>query len=344
VQAIVHLVASSVEGLEADEVTVADSQGTMLSAPGEDGMAAAAGDARAAQTQTFEDQLATDLEAMITEVTGPNRARVTVSAQLDSDQRQTTTESFSDPGAAPVVDETTNTETFTGSGAAVGGVLGPDAVPTTGGDSGGDSSYSRESTQRSFANDKTTETIQHAPGAVQRLSIAVLVDESAAVDQQAIEQLVRAGAGIDAARGDTVEVTQLPFDTSAAEAAQTELQAQRTTEERTQLFSLLRTVASIAIVGIVVLVAWRSTRKATATRYPLALELGVADPDERGLPVASRNGADADDPIALEAAGLAGPTPADLQREEMQDQITDLIDRQPDDVAQLLRGWMSERR
>lgn len=337
VQAVVNLVASSVEGLEADQVTVADGTGRVLSAPGEDGLAAAAGDARASQTAGFESAMAARIEEMLLPVTGPDRARVSVTAQLDYDRRETTSETFGQPGTAPVISETINNETFTGDSAAVGGVLGPDAVPTTG--TGTGSTYNQDSTERVYANERITEVVQDAPGDVQRLSVAVLLDDAAGIDSQAVQQLVTAGLGIDAARGDTLSVTQLPFDTTAADAAAAELQSARSAQERSQLFSLLRTVASVAIVAVVLFLAWRSTRKAAVSRFPVAIPLDVADPDERGLPAAA-----AGDPAgpAVEAIA-AGPTEADLQREELQGQITDLIERQPDDVAQVLRSWMTEK-
>src|SRR4051812_6036893 len=53
VQAVVHLVSSSIEGLDPDSVTVADAKGNVLSAPGSGGLAAA-GDARGEQTKTYE--------------------------------------------------------------------------------------------------------------------------------------------------------------------------------------------------------------------------------------------------------------------------------------------------
>lgn len=336
VQAVVNLVASSVEGLEADQVTVADGTGRVLSAPGEDRLAAAAGDARTSQTAGFEAAMAARIEEMLVPVTGNDRARVSVTAQLDFDRRETTSETFGLPDTAPVISETTNSETFEGDSAAVGGVLGPDAVPTAAEDGTG-STYNRSSTERVFANERITQVVQDAPGDVQRLSVAVLLDEAAGIDTRAVQQLVAAGAGIDAARGDTLEVTQLPFDTSAADAAAAELRSARSAQERSQLFSLLRTVASVAIVAVVLLLAWRSTRKAAVDRFPVALPLDVADPDERGLPVAAPTaGAEAE-------ALTAGPTEAHLQREELQGQITDLIERQPDDVAQVLRSWMSEK-
>lgn len=349
VQAVVHLVASSVEGLQAEHVTVADNAGRVLSASGPEGALAAAGDARATQTAGFEAALGARIQEIIAPVTGPNGARVTVTAQLDFDRRSMTRESFGEPGTAPVVQESTRTETFEGAGNpnAVGGVLGPDGLPIAAA-AGEGSTYTQESGDRVFANDLTTEVIETAPGDVQRLSVAVLLDEAAAIDVRAVRQLVEASAGFDADRGDTVQVTQLPFDTSLAEQDATALAEARAAEQRSELLALLRTLAAVVIVAIVLLLAWRSHRKGVS-RYPVAIPLDSADPDERGLPVAGR-AAEGDGahelsvPTRLEVgldALTAGPSAADLEREELQGQISELIDRQPDDVAQVLRAWMS---
>jgi flagellar M-ring protein FliF len=342
VQAVVHLVASSVEGLEAQHVTVADNAGRVLSAPGEDGAIANAADIRASQTSAFEAAVVADIEELLIPVAGLGRVRVNVDSQLDFDSRETTSETFGDPGTAPVVQESTRTETFEGTDAnAVGGVLGPDALPVAG--TGSESTYGNEEAERVFANDKTTTHTVNAPGDVQRLSIGVVVDEAANVDIRAIEQLIQNGTLFDAERGDTIEVSSLPFDTSAAEAAQAELDAATSAEARQQLFSLLRTVASVLIVAVVLFLAWRSHRKGVE-RYPLALALDGADPDARGLPVGSFDGLTAQHSLASELEALhAGPSEADMRREELQGQITDMIDRQADDVAQVLRAWMSDK-
>src|SRR5687767_5469814 len=70
VQAVVNLVASSVEGLDPTQVTLADDKGTVLSAPGEDGTSAAAGDTRTQQTREFEHELAESIKTMLAKVVG----------------------------------------------------------------------------------------------------------------------------------------------------------------------------------------------------------------------------------------------------------------------------------
>src|SRR4051812_12635910 len=112
VQAVVHLVSSSVEGLDPDSVTVADAKGTLLSAPGTGGLAASMGDARAQQTRTYEDNVSKSLQDMLATVIGPGHSVVRVTADLDFDQRSTTTETYGNKNAT-ALNETTSKETFT---------------------------------------------------------------------------------------------------------------------------------------------------------------------------------------------------------------------------------------
>jgi flagellar M-ring protein FliF len=342
VASIVHLVSSSVEALRPTDVTVADSDGRMLATPGEDGLTAAAGDVRAAQTERFERSLASSIENLLSPVTGQGRARVQVNATLDLDRRASTRETFGDPETAPVVTEQVRTETYSGSGGAVGGVLGPDALPVGGGT---ETDYSSEQAQRTYAVDKVTEQIESAPGAVQRLSVAVLVDERVDATPAQIRQLVSAAAGLDPDRGDTLEVSLLRFDDSAAQAAQAELEAQGATDGPPWL-PIARTAGVVAIVALVLFLAWRSSKAASVARYPLAVPVEPR-PLEAGerLAVGSGNDDEGDelDLTEVERAPVA-VSAGDRDRLVLTSQIGDLIDRQPDEVAQVLRGWLADRR
>jgi len=338
VQSVVHLVASSVEGLQATDVTVADHTGRMLAAPGEDGASAAAGDARTGQTSAFESDLASSIQELITPITGLGRAKVQVTADLDFDRRKTTSESFSEPGTAPVVNETTSNETYTGDGAAVGGVLGPDAAPI-GGD-GAATDYEKAQADRTYAVDKVTEQVEAAPGDVRRLSVAVLLDDSADINVNEVTSLVAAAAGIDPDRGDRLEVTQMAFDDSAVPEALPE--SNGGTEGDDPMLSIARILGVVGIVALVLLLAYRSARRSSVARYPLALPL-----DTLALGEGETTRAELDDePATIEGRReRALPSaPGEDERIVVQSQIGDLIDRQPDEVAQVLRGWLADRR
>lgn len=338
VRSIVHLVASSVEGLQSSDVTVADQTGRMLAIPGEEGAAAMAGDVRANQTTTFEKNMARSIEDIVSPVVGVGRTRVEVTADLDFDERRTTSETFGEPGTAPVVQESTVTESYAGTGEPVGGVLGPDTLPT--GDAEPDSDYSKDQTARTYAVPKVTEEVAKAPGDIRRLSVAVLVDDSVRLDLDEVQQLVATAAGIVPERGDQVRVTQMAFDGSALPQ---ELPVVEPTVDDGQGY--MRIIQGVGVVGLVLLVlllAHRSARRSQMVRYPIAI------PEPRELGPSSVRTLD-DDDEALQQLDV-GPSTEALELDEPDDelvlrsQIGDLIDRQPDEVAQVLRGWLADRR
>src|SRR5215204_4670991 len=101
IQAVTNLVSSSIQDMEPDQVTVADSTGQVLAAAGE-GMTAAAGDARSQVEEEYEKRLSESAKKILTTVLGPGRAEVSVRADVDLSQRDTTSETYTyEPGTPP---------------------------------------------------------------------------------------------------------------------------------------------------------------------------------------------------------------------------------------------------
>jgi flagellar M-ring protein FliF len=361
VRAIVNLVAGSVEGLAPEAVTVADSGGHVLSAPGEGGLDAS-GDAQASQARTFEDGLARSIEEMLSPVTGAGGAVVRVRADLDYDERSTTTERFDQPGAgqtAPLVNESTSSETFAGPGAsgAAGGVLGTNGAPAAAASTA--YNYQKQQADRSFAVGKVTEQVKSAPGRVSRLSVAVLLDDKVKVAPTEITNLVNAAAGIDAQRGDQVSVQAMAFDRSATEAAAKEEKAAAAAQSKAQLMNIVRTVGVLLIVLVALFLAWRSAKKAGITRFSLpgVLSAGPVQPEALHAALAAIGAGQTRTGGAGGATAL-GATPSveavepgerfaapELARPTaVNEDLAELIDRQPDEVAAILRGWLADRR
>jgi flagellar M-ring protein FliF len=353
VQAVVHLVSSSVEGLTPDMVTVADSKGTVLSAPGVDGMSAAVGDARVQQTKTYEDTVAKSLQDMLSTVIGPGHSVVRVTADLDFDQRQTTTETYGNAKPAPALSEATTKETYTGNGnPPAAGVLGPTGGQT--GATGTNSNYSKDDANRTFAVDKVTSVAQQAPGTVKRLSVAVVLDSAAkGADQATVQRLVSAAAGINANRGDTVAVDTMTFDQSQAKEAQKELSKVAKAKSQENMMSLFKTVGVLLLVGLVLLFVLRSSKR--QRRMPIVIPPDLAELEAPRTPieaVALGEGDDEDDAEVLQPALVGAPANAldTVPTNELpeaavaQSDIVQLIERQPDEVAQLLRSWLGDRR
>ena len=343
VRAIDHLVASSIQGLEPTAITIADAKGTVLLAPGDEGTASEAGDLRTRQTRAFEQARAKELQAMLDKVVGPGHAVVQVNADLDFDKRSTTTEAYS-KGSGAVLAERSTKETFTGSQAGSTGVLGPNTgVSTTG--SGNGNAYNKNDTSRDFGVGKTTEQTESAPGKINRLSVAVLLDGGAKVNPTDLQRVIAAASGIDTKRGDVIEVTRVAFDTSAANAAADELKDAKSAQQRSQIVALARTVGLVLLILVILFLAWRSMRKAAkANVRTSAIDLAEL---ERQRAVLTRTDS--------EQGALPHPDPEaerrqlelaadERKRVAVQEEVGELIQRQPEEVARLLRSWLADRR
>src|SRR4051794_30837618 len=119
ISAVTNLVSSSIEGMDPKDVTVADSDGQVLSAAGQ--VSAAAGDQRSAMETDYEDRLAANAQKILDQGPGPHHAVVSGRAALDLPQRQSPSETYSYNQGPPPISSSQSTETYSGTGGAVGG-------------------------------------------------------------------------------------------------------------------------------------------------------------------------------------------------------------------------------
>jgi flagellar M-ring protein FliF len=342
IQAVTNLVSSSIQDMAPDQVTVADSTGQVLSAAGE-GITAAAGDARSQVEQDYENRLSDNAQQILDRVVGPGRAVVSVRADVDLSERETTSETYTYDEGTPPISESTVTEDYTGGGVPVGGVLGPENMPDAAANAGaGDSSYNKESTTSNNAVGKTVEVEKGAPGDLKRLTVSVVMDESVAgnLNQQQMRDLMITAVGLDEARGDDITVASLPFDTTAADAAAADMTAAREAEESAAMWSMIRSGGIAAGIALVVLIVWlrsRRNREVEEDYEPLELSddmllelerLRVQSTREAAAPVIDTR------QMELEAA----------ERQKVRGEISTMVSEKPDEVAAMLRGWLSENK
>ncbi|HET6529346.1 MAG TPA: flagellar basal-body MS-ring/collar protein FliF [Actinoplanes sp.] len=341
VQAIVHLVASSVEGLDPTQVTVAGADGKILSTGG--GAAVATGGDSGADSETvaFQNRLNVSLQNMLDSVVGPGHAVVTTTAELDFDQTETTTKSYSSDPAVAALSESISREAYNGNGPGNGGVLGPDNIQVPNGTTDGTGQYENSSSVRNNAVNEINETRRSAPGAVKKLNVAVLLDATTAgtVDSAQVQQLVSVAAGVDPTRGDSVAVAAMPFDTSAAENAQKALAESAAAEATAKQQSLIKTAGLALVVLILLFLAWRAGRRAKKRKALSPAELAHLEAMQAAL-----------EQQRLAELNAAIPTPAiaaaieDDSREERQREIEQMVEDQPEEMAALLRGWLAAGR
>jgi flagellar M-ring protein FliF len=346
VQAIVHLVASSVEGLDPTQVTVAGADGKILSTGG--GAAVATGGTDSgidSETVAYQNRLNTSLQNMLDSVVGPGHAVVTTTAQLDFDQTQTKSKTYSADPSLPALSESISREAYNnGAGSGTGGVLGPDNIQVPNGNtsSGGTGQYENSSTVRNNTLNSVEETRQAAPGTVQKLNVAVLLDSTTAgtVDSAQVQQLVSTAAGIDATRGDTVAVAAMPFDTSAAAAAQSALAQSAAAEKSAKQGSLIKTAAMVLVVLVLMFLAWRASRRSKKRKALSPAELKHLEDMQSALEqqrLAELNS-------MIPGPAIEGPRPEEIALEERQREIEQMVEEQPEEMAALLRGWLGAGR
>jgi flagellar M-ring protein FliF len=239
IQGIAHLVASSVEGLQPQEVTVVDSHGQILSQPPGDLSAeqsGAYGDAK----QAVEKDLEGRVQSMLERVVGRGKAVVRVTSVLDLRKVERTEEVY-DPNIQVVRSENRSQEKTSAREESEGGIAGttsnlPDktTTETTGAST---NSATRSNATINYEINKSISRIIEPVGTLKRLSAAVLVDGSYEVTQakdgkvnrkyiargedemKKLEELVKKAVGYSEERGDQVQVFNVSFDTSADEAA-----------------------------------------------------------------------------------------------------------------------------
>lgn len=238
VQAIVHLVSSSVAGLSPDHVTVVDSAGAILAKGGESGGGMSGS---MEQQKAIEQGIEERVQAILVPIVGSGHVVVRASALLDFARTEKTTETY-DPASAVLRSEQTSEEKRSGGGAAqAGGVPGArsnlsgvDKDPVASAASGGEKSTTtttpstseRHSQTHNFEVNKVLSHEIGAQGRLARLSVAVLVDGVTTVaangdktmherppeELERFADLVRRAVGFDADRDDQVVVQSMAFE------------------------------------------------------------------------------------------------------------------------------------
>jgi len=344
VQAIVHLVASSIDGLDTKNVTVTDQNGNVLSAP-DDGSAGSAS-TEADATKAYESNVQTQVQQVLDKIVGPGNATANVTATLNFNQTTTDNLTYGKATTVPSLSSTKSTEKYKGpaSGASsVSGVVGPDGQmdsTTTGSGGNGLSTYTKNDVTSDNAIDQTRQHIVSAPGQVENQHIGVAIDSAAlgTIQPSQVKKLIASSLGINPARGDTITVSTMPFSQTAAQTAAKELAAANAAASHARTMRLLRDVGIGAVIALIILLAWLRARRRTRAREEATsyvVEQLRADAEARAAALDAGNPALA----ALEAAEDEESTTAANLRQE----VNTLVERQPEDVANLLRGWLVER-
>jgi flagellar M-ring protein FliF len=217
VRGIAQLVSSSVKGLKPANVSITDGSGELLWPRGDAGASGGTASKQAVQSR-YEAQVEANLNAMLQRTLGPGKAEVQVSADVNADEATKDELTY---GKSTPLKQTTETEKLTGGAGGAGAAGAAANIPSYAqGAAGGSSKYNRSSTTKDYGVDKTVTRTKVAPGGVNRLAVALVVDTSVPkAELPAIRAAVSSAAGILPTRGDTIALSQVAFAKPTAVAA-----------------------------------------------------------------------------------------------------------------------------
>jgi len=213
-EGIVALVAGSVKGLTADHVTVLDTQHRVLSQKSDpyEEMSSR----QLEYQRDVESYLASKAEELLTQVLGPGRATVKVTADIDFKRVKENSEIY-DPDGRVLLKESLRTLKTTQ----------PETGGTTGAASNVPTSFNQvslqsvvgekeeEEVESEYVISRTNRTSEKMQGIIERLTVAVMITEDLEIaagqphyeiDQPQAEQLVKRAVGFNGERGDKIEV------------------------------------------------------------------------------------------------------------------------------------------
>lgn len=233
VNAIVHMVASGISNLSAENVTVVDQNGRLLSSgdlAGNVAMTARQYD----YSRKVEQDYARRIEHLLEPIMGVGKVRATVNADIDFTQQESTEELFNNANNTVRSEQSSSSQKFSRDGGGVPGALTnqpPESgqlVEGAGGVGQGAASQNPlNSSRNSVRNFEVDRTIRHSrqnSGIVKRLTVAVLVDDHVVLEDGEITRtpltteeitrmttLVQQTIGFDQQRGDLVNVINASF-------------------------------------------------------------------------------------------------------------------------------------
>ena len=227
VRAIRHLVASAVNGLKPNRVSVVDENGRLLADGAKD--ETAAGGIGADERQiAFERRMRDQVESIVSSIVGPGRARVQLTAEFDFNRVTQTSDKFDPEGrvvrSSQTREESSQTADNREGQVTVGNELPGAQQKNQNGENGGKNDQAKKTEEIvNYEISRVTKTETIEGGRVNRISVAVVVDGTytrnekgemvyAPRDKDEIDRiaaLVRSAIGFDQKRGDQVEVVNL---------------------------------------------------------------------------------------------------------------------------------------
>lgn len=352
-KALKYLVASAVAGMSPEDVSVIDGNGALVL--GGDEATSVSGDDRA-------ETLRRNVERLLEARVGYGNAVVEVSVDTVT-EREAITEHRFDPDSRVAISTDTVESSNSSSDAAPNAVTVASNLPTGDAGSGNGTSQSQTSETREITNfevSETTREVLRTPGAIRRLTVAVLVDGVATTDAAgvttktprseeelaALHELVAAAVGFDANRGDLITLKSMDFEPLAT--PDMALQSSFLAGLHLDIMSLIQlsvlALVSLAL-GLFVLRPILTSRPANLAELPPPQSRRArSEPDPQALTGEIDDGdySPANMAVISEVGSSRkdSPAPGSSDADDPVTRLRQLITDRQDETVEILRGWM----
>jgi len=341
-QAIPQLVASAVDRLRPENVTVVDADSNTPLIHDRNGMAG--------HPAALDEEMAKTLVHTLEPVVGADHVRASVHVEYDLSTSEDTQETYDPKSTATLTQEHSEEGSSGGAPAGVPGTASnvPSGTPTPAAAAGVEQSNSR-SDATTYAVSKTVHRSVQPAGRLRRIAAAVLVDDAIDVPAQAgkaatrrkrtpeemkvIDQLARAAIGIDTQRGDVLAVENLSFQELPSEAVPP---PGKTEHWRRLLEPWSWVLRYIGLAGLFLVIYWLVLRPVKKQALAAFRELpGRASARMMPPPGAVSGALGTADAVGI--IGEEGKRAGQLKR-----QLAEKVKAEPASASRLVQSWVQE--
>lgn len=345
IDAIVNLVASSVEGLSKNNITLLDTNGRLLSQQSEENEFGVSTSKQYEIKQSIENYLVKKTQKVLDNILGYGNSIVQVNAELNFDQVERTMEDFDPERQVAVSEQTIKTEN-------IGATY---------------SDTSAQVSQNSTVNYEISKTIQkvvEGTGNIKRLTVATVINdevkqvkngevietahEPRSQEQiQKLEQIVKNALGINEERGDAFSIVNIYFDNGASNTKFEEASPSQTPFGDMDKLTNLVLIVSAIIASLILLLKLMKRLKTekiligSVNQGGLAMAGAGSSPalenfSSAALPSSEKRKlfplGDLEDEISDEA----------LMKKNQNEKISNYVQKNPVDAAKLINSWLKE--
>ncbi|MBI5409580.1 MAG: flagellar M-ring protein FliF [Nitrospirae bacterium] len=332
VEGIIHLVASSVEGLNPANITVVDNKGELLQKPNDDSMLGMSGSQMEFQ-HGYEMNMASKVVGILEPVVGRGKVKAKVSATFDFKKSEKTEERYDPEGVVVRSEQKSSEKSTAGAPAGIPGVasnLPGGAGPQFSGSQG------QSQKQDETINYETSKTVTHVvetPFTLERQTVAILIDgilqsqqgsvenakqyvQRSEEDVRFYEDIIKKTVGFTSDRGDEISVKVMPFREMEAEGAQ---------EAPKEYLPIILTVLKYLAPVVAAVLFF----------------LFVVSPMMKSL--SSMPGRTQTVQAGSSGMGASGEGIIQMKELPVEKQVIDWANKNPQQAAALVKGWLEEK-